>query len=352
MSYIMLALGWVLKFMYVLVNNYGIAIILFTIIIKAVLLPLTVKQQKSMLKTQKLQPLLMDLQKKYANDKEKLNQETMKLYQKYQINPMSGCLPMLIQLPILFALYWVVKQPMIYIMGIASEDIWRTVWAINDWTQLSPDNLDALNHMLEVIKIDPNNFIDFFTSQNPPFKNFGQYEISFARFLHSHPEIMDSHWITETGKTYRLIDFNFCGIDLSATPNLSSLFGLIMGRLPEGGLSWNLIGLWLIPILAGASSYFTSKLSQAMQPPQPPQVDENGVEKPNTMKTMMIIMPIFSAWIAFTLPAAIGFYWIISSVLQLIQQVVVNRIANVDEVEEGVKEEIENAKKNRKKRKK
>lgn len=350
MSYIMLGLGWVLKLMYILVNNYGVAILLFTIVVKAILMPLTVKQQKSMLKTQKLQPLLMDLQKKYENDKEKLNQETMKLYQKYQVNPMSGCLPMLIQFPIIIALYWVVKQPIIYIMGVASSDIWRIVWAMNDWGQASQGNLDALNHLLETMKIDTSNFVGYFTDAN--FKNFGQYEIPIARFLHANPEIMNSSWIVETGKVYRLIDFNFCGIDLSQTPSLGSLLGLIMGSVPEGGITWNLIGLWLIPILAGGSSYLTSKISQAMQPPQPVQKDENGVEKPNTMKTMMVIMPLFSAWIAFSLPAAIGFYWILSSVIQILQQMVVNKVADPGVTDDDIKEEIENAKKNRKKRKK
>lgn len=346
----MLGLGWVLKLMYILVNNYGVAILLFTIVVKAILMPLTVKQQKSMLKTQKLQPLLMDLQKKYENDKEKLNQETMKLYQKYQVNPMSGCLPMLIQFPIIIALYWVVKQPIIYIMGVASSDIWRIVWAMNDWGQASQANLDALNHLLETMKIDTSNFVGYFTDAN--FKNFGQYEIPIARFLHANPEIMNSSWIVETGKVYRLIDFNFCGIDLSQTPSLGSLLGLIMGSVPEGGITWNLIGLWLIPILAGGSSYLTSKISQAMQPPQPVQKDENGVEKPNTMKTMMVIMPLFSAWIAFSLPAAIGFYWILSSVIQILQQMVVNKVADPGVTDDDIKEEIENAKKNRKKRKK
>ena len=92
MSYICTALGWILDVFYRLVNNYGIAIILFTVFIKAVLLPLDIKQKKSMAKTQKIQPLLMEVQKKYANDKEKLNQETMKIYQKYGINPMGGSL--------------------------------------------------------------------------------------------------------------------------------------------------------------------------------------------------------------------------------------------------------------------
>ena len=338
MSYIMLGLGWVLKLMYTITSNYGIAIILFTIIIKLILMPLTVKQQKSMLKTQKLQPLLMEIQKKYGNDKDKLNQETMKLYQKYKINPMSGCLPMLL------ALYWVVKKPIIYIMGVGGSDVWRIVSAIEDWGAGNPD---AVNQLLSSMKIDS---LNVFVEQQ--FKNFGQYEIQIARFLHEYPAIMNSHWITDTGITYTLIDFNFFGIDLSATPDLWGLIGLITGKLPEGGITWNTIGLWLIPIIAGGSSYLTSKLTQAMQPPQPVQKDENGLEKPNPMKTMMIMMPLFSAWIAFTMPAAIGFYWILSSILQLVQQIAINKVANVDLTDDIVKEEMENAKKNRKKRKK
>ncbi len=344
MSYIMLALGWVLKLMYTITSNYGIAILLFTLIVKLILAPLTVKQQKSMLKTQKIQPLLMEIQKKYANDKEKLNQETMKLYQKYQINPMSGCLPMLIQLPILFALYYVVRQPIIYIMGVASSDVWRIVSAVDEWGISNPD---ALNRFLAALNIES---LNIFPENS--FKNFGIYEIRFAKLLFEQPEIMNSHFITETGKTYTLIDFNLLGIDLSQTPNLGSLLGLLMGRMPEGGLTWGTIGLWLIPLLAGGSSYLTSYITQKMQPPQPVQRDENGNEKPNSMKTMMIMMPLFSIWIAFTLPAAIGFYWILSGLLQLVQQVFINKVVHVDITDEDVKEEMANAAKNRKKRKK
>ena len=329
MSYIMLALGWVLKLMYTISGNYGIAIIFFTIIIKMILMPLTVKQQKSMLKTQKLQPLLMEIQKKYANDTEKLNQETMKLYQKYHVNPMSGCLPMLIQLPILMALYWVVKQPIIYIMGVASEDIWRIVSAIDEWNAVNPD---AVSSLLSSMNLD-----SVAALGANEYKSFGQYEIQVARFLFDNPDIMNSHFITETGNTYTLIDFDFCGVDLSATPDLWGLLGLVLGQLPAGGINWNTIGLWLIPVIAGGSSYISSK---------------NGVEKPNTMKTMLIMMPLFSAWIAFTLPAAIGFYWILSSIIQLLQQILLNKVINVGVSDEDIKEEIENAKKNRKKRKK
>lgn len=222
--------------------------------------------------------------------------------------------------------------------------MWRIVSAIEDWGAGNPD---AVNQLLSSMKIDS---LNVFVEQQ--FKNFGQYEIQIARFLHEYPAIMNSHWITDTGITYTLIDFNFFGIDLSATPDLWGLIGLITGKLPEGGITWNTIGLWLIPIIAGGSSYLTSKLTQAMQPPQPVQKDENGMEKPNPMKTMMIMMPLFSAWIAFTMPAAIGFYWILSSILQLVQQIAINKVANVDLTDDIVKEEMENAKKNRKKRKK
>jgi len=102
---------WLIGLIYDMVQNYGVAIILFTLIIKALLLPLGLKSQRSMVKQQKLAPQLAELQKKYANDKEKLSKETMELYKANGANPLSGCLPMLIQMPIIIALFAVVRQP-------------------------------------------------------------------------------------------------------------------------------------------------------------------------------------------------------------------------------------------------
>lgn len=343
LSYIMMGLGWVLKLMYMLCSNYGVALILFTIIVKAILFPLTLKQQKSMMKTQKLQPILNELQQKYGNDKEKLNQETMKIYQKYKINPMSGCLPLLIQLPILLALYWVVRQPMVYIMGFGGDEVWRAINAIEDFSATNPD---AVNALLSSMNIE-----GFNVFRDANYSNFGMYEIQVARFLQDYPDVMNSPWITEMGRNILVLNFDFLGIDLSQTPDLWSIVGLITGNIPEN-FGWSTVGLWLIAILSGVSAYASSKISQALQPQQQPQVDENGVEKANPMKTMMIIMPIFSAWIAFTLPAAIGFYWVLSNVIQIIQQVVITKFASVDISDEEIEGEILNAKKNRKKRKK
>lgn len=342
MSYIMLALGWILKLCNMLVGNYGLAIILFTILVKAILLPMMVKQQRSMAKTQKLAPLLNELQQKYANDKEKLNAETMKLYQKYKVNPMSGCLPLLIQLPILMALYWVVKKPVVYLMGFGEDEVWRIVSAVTQWAEGTPDGLSQFFTALGIENMEA------LTANN--YKMFGMYEIQIARFLHSHQEIMNSQWILETGKNYDIIDFNFLGLDLSQTPNLSAFFGMFIGQVKE--LNVSTIALWSIPLLSGVSSFVVSKLSQKMQPATAPQRDANGEEKTNPMQSMLLFMPLISAWFAFTLPAAVGLYWIVSNVLQLLQQYVLMKIVKVDLTDEQIEGEIVNVKKNRKKRKK
>ncbi len=342
MSYIMAALGWVLRVCSDLTGNYGVAIILFTVLIKAVLMPLTVKQQKSMLKTQKLQPLLMEIQQKYANDKEKLNQETMKLYQKYNVNPMSGCLPLLIQLPILMMLYWVVRKPVVYIMGFGEDEVWRIVSAVTEWAE----NGGSMESFLSALNIESINVLT-----DNAYKMFGNYEIQIARFLDMNPEVMSSHWITETGKDYLTINFNFIGLDMSQTPNLSAFLGIFIGKAHL--VTADIALLWIIPVLSGFSAWLTSEVTKRQNPQaQQQQTNKDGEQAANPMKGMMIMMPLMSAWFAFTLPAAIGLYWIISNILSLVQQMVLNKVLNPGITQEEIEGEIINAKKNRKKRKK
>ncbi|MBQ2614715.1 MAG: membrane protein insertase YidC [Clostridia bacterium] len=337
MNFIMQPLGWILKLCDTLVGNYGLAIILFTILIKLILLPLTIKQQRSMMKTQKLQPLLNQLQQKYANDKEKLNMETMKLYQKYHVNPMSGCLPLLIQLPILMALYWVVQRPITYLMGLPESESWRIINALKEWSETSPDAVSALLSSLRVDSLDM--LADMYK----------RAEIPIAQFMEDNPAILNNHWITGSGKTIEAINFGFLGMNLSQTPNLGALATLVMGKLPQ--ISAGDMLLWIIPVLSGLSSYASMKLSQAMQPQQPAKT-ANGEDAPNPMKSMNLFMPFISAWFAFTLPAAIGLYWVTSNLLQMAQQVVLNKTIRIDLTDEQIEGEIVNVKKNRKKRKK
>lgn len=348
MTYIMIALGWILDFFYRIIGNYGFAIILFTVFIKLCLFPLDLKQKKSMAKTQKIQPLLMEIQKKYANDKEKQSQETMKLYQKYGINPMSGCLPMLIQLPIIFALYWVVRKPIAYMMGVDAGEVWRIAEAFNTWAMANTESLP------EAIKgILPLTYQKGMGNAN----TFGNYEIQIAQLLFKHPEILQHSAITTWDTILRPIDFSFFGLDLSAVPSLGAFGGMFIGKF--SGVTKDVALLWIIPVLAGASSLASSKIAAPAPKADKKLIlsEEEKLKKSapatnDTMKSMTTIMPLFSAWFAFTLPAAVGLYWIISNIIQILQHIFVTKYFAEDISSEEIEGEIINVKKSRKNRKK
>ncbi|MBM7615588.1 YidC/Oxa1 family membrane protein insertase [Alkaliphilus hydrothermalis] len=125
MSALAKPLGMLLKMIFDLTNDYGISIIVFTIVVKLLIVPLTLKQTKSMKQMQEIQPKLKELQEKYKDDKEKLNIKTMELYKEHQVSPFGGCLPLLIQLPILFGLFAVLRNPGLYVFG--SEEIYKSI---------------------------------------------------------------------------------------------------------------------------------------------------------------------------------------------------------------------------------
>ncbi len=257
-------LGYILGFIYSFVANYGASLILFTLAVKLILLPLGLKQQKSMTKMQLVQPKLLEIQKKYENDKNKQSEETMKLYKEYNISPMGGCLPMLIQLPILFGLYRVIYQPLTYMLH---------------WSEEKVAELMATHNL----------------AQSP------QVEIAIA-------------------KLEEAVNFQFLGLDLSATPSFTHI-------------DW----LWLIPLLAGATTFLTSKITTWINGSDKNKEEEekkptrvlNPEQKPassseSTMKTMTYVMPLFTTWIAFSFPAAMGLYWTISNVFSMGQTLLLN----------------------------
>ena len=123
LSIISIPLGYLMEFLYQLTGNYGLVLILLTLLVRICLLPLGIKQQKSMVQTQKIQPKLQELQRKYKDDKQKLNEETMKLYQEHNVSPAAGCLPLLIQMPILFGLIQVIYRPITYMSKIFPEGL-------------------------------------------------------------------------------------------------------------------------------------------------------------------------------------------------------------------------------------
>lgn len=291
--YILVALGWVIKSIYELVHNYGLAIMLFTFIIKAVLIPLNVKSQKAMKKQQKIQPIVAELQKKYANDQNKLQQEMMKVYKENGVSMTGGCLPMLVQMPILIALYQVIQRPLTYMFGVPYKDVPEAVLT----------QVDTLkNAMLE-------KFPDV----------VGNLANSDATALLSRNQINLSNWAERIyGTTHEwFVNFNFLGLDLSRNPWDAFKF---LNDIPN---HLGVVLLLIIPILAVIGSMLQNKITMRMSG-QDNKTGENQAQQMN--KAMTWMMPVMTGYFTLILPAGMGLYWIVSSLIQIGQQLLLNRI--------------------------
>lgn len=289
--YIVLAMGWIIRTIYELTHNYGVAIILFTLIIKLILIPLNIHSQKAMKKQQKIQPVLAELQKKYANDQTKLQQETMKIYKENGISMTGGCLPMLIQMPILVALYQAIRRPLTYMFNVpfknVPEDILNQVSALKD-------------AMLE-------KFPDI----------VGNLKDVDATMLLNQSQIQLSDWAQRIyGNAHEwYINFKFMGMNLSNVPWTA------LSYLNDIKNHMDIVLLLVIPVLAVIASVAQNKITMSMSG----QNQNTGNEQAQSMnKTMMWMMPIMTAYFTLILPAGLGLYWIISSVVQIIQQIVLN----------------------------
>lgn len=298
-DYLLKGLGFIINFIYGLVDNYGVAIILFTIVVKLLLLPLNIRSQRAMKKQQKIQPILAELQKKYANDKEKLQQEMMKLYRENNVSMMGGCLPLLIQMPILIALYQVIQKPITYIRGI-------NLWDFQDKIQALMGNGADVKAIIE------------------------RNQIELANVANNTSGIADE-WA---------INFNFLGLDLSKAP-MEGINKLFSGDFSNLGI----VLLVIIPILAVFTSWLSMKVTQIKQ--------ANNSDNPaaQTTGTMNLLMPLMTGFFTVSLPSGMGLYWTASSVCQIVQHIALNKYLEKEEDGQDVKLPEPN-RKNRKKRKK
>lgn len=261
-------IGYLLGWIYNLIPNYGWALIVFTLVVKLLLLPLGLKQQKSMTKMQAMQPKITALQEKYKNDQQKLSQETMKLYKEYGVSPMGGCLPMLIQLPILFALYRVLYRPLTYMLHMTDKAI------------------GALG----------NQFVIDMSNKNP----MAQIQIA---------------------EKASLIDFDFFGLNLSANPNAQGWFTIAMIIPVLAAVTTYFSSK--ITMLMNKNKKEEKKEDKPKRILSPDQKDT----KPNANEmgqTMTWMMPIFTLWITATFPAALGIYWVASNVFSIGQTMLLN----------------------------
>ena len=272
--------GWIIRVCYNLIPNYAVCLLIFAVIMKIILFPFGIKQQKNSVKQASLRPKEMAIRKKYAgrNDKvtqQKVQQEIMDLYQKENFNPMGGCLPLLLQFPILFALFSVIRNPLRYITGLSVSEI----GAIGN--RLINEGVGTVKKFatgdLEILKLikDSENF-----------------------------ELIADIAPDRLGAVSDLPNLTiFGGLDLSATPELK--FNILI----------------LIPIVTFITVYLSMKLTKKLtyQPQQTDDAKTSGV-------IMDLAMPAMSTWFTFMYPAVLGLYWIFQNLLGVLQQLILKKM--------------------------
>ena len=275
--------GYVLNYIYGFIQNYGLAIILFTILLKVIMLPITIWQQKSMKKSAKIQQEVSKLQVKYKNDQEKLNQEVMSLYKREHSNPLSGCLGSILQFIIFISVFYLVSRPLTYMKKIDKD-------VINNYQQ-------------EVIQ-----------------------EGEKA----SYPEIKI---IAEKSSQDENVNINmgFLGLNLSKVPSQN----------------WNDITVFIIPVLYVIVTFVNIKISTNMTNKKKEKEDNNKTKDENgdamesmqgMTKSMNYLMPIMSVAIALIAPLGLSLYWLVSNILQLVERLVIDKVFDKKKEEKEVAE--------------
>ena len=284
MSWITAIFAWPLKEFYNLTNNYGIAIMLFAVLVNLVLLPFMAKSKKSMMRTTRLQPRLKELERKYNGNPQQYQQAVSKLYREEKINPMSGCLWSLLPLPILIALYSVIRQPLTKMMHLSAE----AVTSLTEWVT---------------------NNAGFVASSKSAYT-----EIEVMNSIHQNWDAVTAALGDFSGKLMNL-DYSFLGLNLGQQPS----FKFWAFDWSNKAVWLPALGLFLIPIISAFLSWLSMKISTMTTP----QVDKQQAQ---TNKSMMLVMPLVSLWICFTMPAALGVYWILNSVCGIVRDVVLTKI--------------------------
>ena len=280
MGFIAELFGYLLNALYVVFNNYGIAIIIFSIILRIILIPITIKQQKSMKKSAELQEKMKEISRKYKNNPEKLNQETIDLYKREKMSPFSGCLTSIVQLVIILSVFWLVSQPLTYMKRVDK------------------------------------NLID-------QYKQEIQTENNGQRSSYSEIEI-----INRKGKEDERVSINmeFLGLDLSKVP----------------GNNLNDWKVYIIPILYVISSIISIKISTNMTKKKENGVIDSENKEQDELETMQAMnknmtymMPIMSVFIAFIAPLGLALYWFISNLLMIVERIIINKIMEHKEEKEN-----------------
>ena len=281
--------GYLLQFLYNIVNNYGLAIILFTIIIKLLLLPLSIKQQKTTKKSAELQEKMKAIQFKYKNDPEKMNREMMNLYKSENMSPFSGCLTAIVQIILLLSIFYLVRSPITFMEKIPQDNI-------NTYIQQLKDEGKAVSNVYP--EIDLIREASWLKEKNPEDPNADKLNIQM----------------------------NFLGLDLS--------------KIPQQNMADYTV--YIIPVLYILSSFISIRMTTSMQQKNNKEKEETKIdgttgkelvpEENNEMDTIMQtnkmmswMMPIMSISIAFIAPLGLALYWLVSNILMIIERLILNK---------------------------
>ncbi len=274
--------GMLLMWLYQVLNSYGLALLAFALIVRLIMLPFMMKSKKGSLRMARMTPLLNDIQKRYAGNQQKINEETQRLYREENVNPMSGCLWSLIPFPILIALYQAIRYPITVMMGVAKE-------ALAEGGVLT-EKLASLG-------------FEAVTGRSAAYSQIFQ-----AEFIHEHWSAFANLGVEKL----RDVDFSFLGIDLGKVPGF--------GFITSGEFTWANIGLFLIPVIAALLTWVSTKVASAGTP--------QAGQQQQQMNTMNMMMPLMTLVFAFMMPSSMGLYWAAGSLFSCVQDVLLNKHFN------------------------
>ena len=286
--------GWILAQLYNLTGNYGVAMILFAVVVYMALLPITAKGKKSMMKMSRIQPQMQEIQRRYAGDQQKQNEALMQLQKDEGVSMGGGCLWTLIPLFILFPLFTVIREPITYILGCSAE---VSTQIIDTLKSVAPD---AFNN------------------------NVAYAQVTAAQLIPQYAAEIKAAIPTISDAVLEGINFNFVGIDLGSIPSFAFW--------SWEAYDWAHIGLFLIPMISAVIQVAQTNIMQKLN--NSVVTDKNGVhdaeaaensQQAQTTKSMMLMMPLMSLMIGFTVSAGLSIYWLVGGLVRTIQDIILTR---------------------------
>ena len=298
--------GWLMGWLYQVTNNYGVAMILFAICVQMALLPITAKSKKSMMKMSRIQPQMQEIQRRYANDQQKQSEAIQRLQQEEGVSMSGSCLCSFIPMFILFPLFTVIREPLTYILGCGSEMAAQIVEILQG---LSPDS----------------------------FGNVAYAQVTAAQLIPQYAAEIKAAIPAIEETVLHGINFDFLGVNLGRVPSIAFW--------KWEAYNWANIGLFLIPLLSAGSQVLQTKIMQKQN--NSVITDKNGVQDEEmaknsqanqTSQSMMLMMPLMSLWIGFTVSAGLSVYWFIGGVVRTIQDVILTgRYRKIYDAEDAIK---------------